>query len=102
MAHPAGKRWKFSLISDGAQMIMFGGARLWHGFSSDNSVDNGWDSFDLMPEGGFMDDMYVTNSRCEQELRSQSSLSFIAFIHPSSTLSSISSITFYRLFPFLF
>ena len=52
-----GKRWKFSLVSDGVQMILFGGARLWHGYASDNSVENGWESFELMPEGGFMDDM---------------------------------------------
>ncbi|KAH8092270.1 hypothetical protein JL720_5238 [Aureococcus anophagefferens] len=35
-----GKRWKFSIVADGTTFYIFGGFRLWHGFSSDNSEDN--------------------------------------------------------------
>lgn len=65
-----GKRWKFSLLSgitnQGEQtqsMIFFGGHRLWHGFSMDNSQENSWDSFKMLPKGGFLDDLWIYTKR---------------------------------------
>ena len=55
-----GERWKFSMVSDlSAQIYIFGGHRLWHGFSSDNNADNRWESNELLPKGGYLDDLWV-------------------------------------------
>ena len=77
-----GKRWRFSLVSDGARyacpealeeqnedqiecgrFYIFGGCRLWHGFARDNSEDNRWSSNEELPDGGYMDDLWVYNKR---------------------------------------
>lgn len=62
-----GKRWEFSMISNysnddasnNASIFVFGGHRLWHGFSSDNNVENRWQSRELLPEGGYLNDLWV-------------------------------------------
>lgn len=54
-----GNRWQFSMVSDGTSIYLFGGNRLWHGFSGDNSADNRWDNTDELPEGGYMNDKWV-------------------------------------------
>mmetsp|Transcript_24240 Transcript_24240/g.48206 ORF Transcript_24240/g.48206 Transcript_24240/m.48206 type:complete len:1055 (-) Transcript_24240:30-3194(-) len=65
-----GKRWKFSLLSgvtdpftNEQSMIFFGGHRLWHGFSLDNSQDNNWDSYDMYPKGGYLNDLWTYTKR---------------------------------------
>lgn len=40
-------------------MWMFGGFRLWHGYASDNSWENDWDSHDVYPAGGYLNDMWT-------------------------------------------
>ncbi|CAM9413451.1 unnamed protein product, partial [Chrysoparadoxa australica] len=58
-----GKRWKFSMAFNGEVMIIFGGHRLWHGFATDNSQDNMWDSTEQLPRGGYLDDMWIYTKR---------------------------------------
>ncbi|KAG5189572.1 hypothetical protein JKP88DRAFT_259972 [Tribonema minus] len=58
-----GKRWKFSVASDGARMFIFGGHRLWQGFASDNSQDNDWNSTALLPAGGYLSDLWIYTKR---------------------------------------
>jgi len=58
-----GKRWKFSLVADGEQFFLFGGFRLWHGFAADNSEANRWASYDMVPEGGYLQDFWVYKKR---------------------------------------
>jgi hypothetical protein len=58
-----GRRWKFSMVATGgaenSHIYLFGGHRLWHGFSVDNSADNRWESRELLPEGGYLNDFWV-------------------------------------------
>ena len=58
-----GNRWKFSMVSssqkDEPSIYIFGGHRLWHGFSTDNNAENRWQSRKLLPEGGYMNDFWV-------------------------------------------
>ncbi|KAL3794138.1 hypothetical protein HJC23_012845 [Cyclotella cryptica] len=60
-----GARWKFAMISTGSattsSLYLFGGHRLWHGFSSDNNVENRWNSTALLPEGGYLNDLWLYN-----------------------------------------
>ncbi|KAJ8605840.1 hypothetical protein CTAYLR_000511 [Chrysophaeum taylorii] len=58
-----GKRWQFSMVSDGSRAWVFGGFRLWHGFADDNSEENRWGSRALLPRGGFLDDLWVYEKR---------------------------------------
>ena len=44
-------------------MWMFGGFRLWHGYASDNSWENDWDSHDVYPSGGYLNDMWTYKKR---------------------------------------
>ena len=37
--------------------------KLWHGFARDNSEDNRWRSNEELPDGGYMDDLWVYNKR---------------------------------------
>lgn len=53
-----GKRWKFSIVANGHSMLIFGGFRLWHGFADDNSIDNRWESYDIYPKGGYLQDLW--------------------------------------------
>jgi hypothetical protein len=38
---------------------VFGGHRLWHGFSSANSEANNWASYEERPAGGFLNDLWL-------------------------------------------
>jgi hypothetical protein len=38
---------------------LYGGHRLWHGYSSENSQDNNWDAYLTRPRGGYMDDLWI-------------------------------------------
>ncbi|KAL7465153.1 hypothetical protein ACHAXS_005490 [Conticribra weissflogii] len=54
-----GALWEFSLVSNSErELYLFGGHRLWHGFSTDNSAENRWKSRELLPEGGYFDDLW--------------------------------------------
>ena len=61
-----GPRWKFSMnggavnaTSGESMVVLFGGHRLWHGYASDNSELNDWMSRELLPEGGYLDDLWI-------------------------------------------
>lgn len=56
-----GKRWKFSSVTDGLNMYIFGGFRIWHGFSAQNSKANAWEDFSVYPRGGYLDDLWIFN-----------------------------------------
>ena len=53
-----GKRWQFSMTSAADSIFVFGGHRLWHGFSPQNSASNRWTSTDGLPEGGYLSDFW--------------------------------------------
>ncbi|KAL7553832.1 hypothetical protein ACHAWF_017166 [Thalassiosira exigua] len=58
-----GNRWEFTMVSDSnadsASIYLFGGHRLWHGFSSENSIENRWQSTAMLPKGGYLDDLWI-------------------------------------------
>ena len=65
-----GKRWRHSMVSGRAyidpvdglekqQIAIFGGHRLWHGFSPENDQTNNWGSYETRPIGGYLDDLWV-------------------------------------------
>ena len=61
-----GPRWKFSMnggvinaTTGESMVVLFGGHRLWHGYASDNSELNDWQSQELLPEGGYLDDLWI-------------------------------------------
>lgn len=54
-----GRRWKFSMVGTGSSLYLFAGHRLWHGFSSDNNAENRWRNTELLPEGGYLNDLWV-------------------------------------------
>ncbi|KAK1742930.1 kelch repeat-containing protein [Skeletonema marinoi] len=59
-AEGPGERWKFSMVADSSSNIyIFGGHRLWHGFSSDNNFENRWENSELLPKGGYLDDLWM-------------------------------------------
>jgi len=63
-----GERWKFSMIgTDNSMVYLLGGHRLWHGFSTDNNVENRWRSRALLPEGGYLNDLWVFDNRSDIE-----------------------------------
>ncbi|GBG32705.1 Teneurin-1 [Hondaea fermentalgiana] len=70
-----GKRWKSSsTLVDDARIFLFGGHRLWHGFSDDNSRDNVWSSFQELPEGGYLNDLWELDlSACKVDAASMAS-----------------------------
>ena len=61
-----GNRWKFSMVggfgTEGSSIYLFGGHRLWHGMAQDNSAENRWQSTELLPKGGYLDDLWVLKS----------------------------------------
>ena len=69
------QRWRFSFdrINDmdnndsdhNNVALLFGGHRLWHGFASENSEDNMWESFDTYQRGGYMNDMWILSYRLD-------------------------------------
>ena len=61
-----GRRWKFSMDGfkgDGDKskdnIITFGGHRLWHGVSMDNSEENLWQNTDMYEFGGYLNDLWI-------------------------------------------
>ena len=58
-----GNRHDFSMVSDAnaenTAIYLFGGHRLWHGFGDDNSAKNRWKSTKLLPQGGYLNDLWV-------------------------------------------
>ena len=76
-AGPAG-RWRHAisvgeryddtdLTGDGLEVIdvvkqefaLFGGHRLWQGYTVSNDEGNSWSNFDQMPRGGYLDDLWI-------------------------------------------
>ena len=63
-----GRRWKFSMVeyhknqkdqNSNIVAILFGGHRLWHGFSIDNSEENLWASTEKYEQGGYLNDLWI-------------------------------------------
>ena len=71
-----GKRWKFSMVSvvrdsevdEKNRIIVFGGHRLWHGFASDNSQENRWESTESYPEGGYLNDLWFLEKQSRNDI----------------------------------
>lgn len=61
-----GNRWQFSMVGGfgtaASSIYLFGGHRLWHGMAPDNSAENRWQSTELLPNGGYLDDLWVYGS----------------------------------------
>ena len=65
-----GRRWKFSVVTDGRSMLIFGGMALWEGYLSSTSLST---ANNVLPvtdivggsrkPGGFLDDMWVFRKR---------------------------------------
>ena len=66
-----GNRWQFSMVgsvgSEGSSIYLFGGHRLWHGMAPDNSAANRWQSNELLPKGGYLNDLWVYTSNQSNE-----------------------------------
>ena len=41
------------------EMVLFGGHRLWHGYSTTNSEENAWSNYDNLPYGGYLNDLWM-------------------------------------------
>jgi hypothetical protein len=41
------------------QILIFGGHRLWHGFSDKNSQENQWEDVETYPKGGYLNDLWI-------------------------------------------
>ena len=65
-----GRRWRHSMVGGKAyydptdgytkqRFALFGGHRLWHGYSPENSQDNNWDVYASRPRGGYLDDLWI-------------------------------------------
>ena len=54
-----GKRWRFSMETDGTFMAIFGGHRLWHGYSIENSQANDWSTNTTRQPGGYLNDLWI-------------------------------------------
>lgn len=64
-----GKRWRHSMVigdefvaADGKPsqpMAVFGGHRLWHGWSLENSQANSWENHTTYPAGGYLNDLWI-------------------------------------------
>eukprot|EP00605_Chrysophyceae_sp_TOSAG23-4_P000108 GSChrysophyteH1.ASY1.ANO1.118.1 assembled CDS len=50
------RRWRHAFSQP---MALFGGHRLWQGFTVDNQESNSWSNFDAMPLGGYLDDLWI-------------------------------------------
>lgn len=82
-----GKRWRHSMVAgapyvnaEGAavqSMAVFGGHRLWHGFSWENSQDNDWSDFTTRPAGGYLNDLWIyTRDLDETSVRGETLLTY--------------------------
>ncbi len=54
-----GKRWKMGMQATGDTMVIFGGHRLWHGYSSVNSEANDWSDYSEFQYGGYLNDFWI-------------------------------------------
>eukprot|EP01036_Dinobryon_divergens_P033211 gene33211-42946_t len=64
-----GKRWRHSMTityddptTPGQRLqnfSMYGGHRLWHGYSPENSQDNNWNIYYTRQRGGYLDDLWI-------------------------------------------
>jgi len=66
-----GKRWRHSMtLSDEftdpmnpnqklQTFALYGGHRLWHGYSLENSQDNNWNQYKTRQKGGYLDDLWL-------------------------------------------
>lgn len=54
-----GKRWRFTMETDGVYMAIFGGHRLWHGYAIENNQSNNWGLNNTFQPGGYMNDLWV-------------------------------------------
>lgn len=61
-----GKRWRFANVAHKDLWYVFGGQRIWHGFSPANTLFNRWNNSEKYEFGGFMDDMWTFNTSSEQ------------------------------------
>ena len=41
------------------QMAIYGGHRLWQGYSPENTQFNNWEEYITRPKGGYMDDLWI-------------------------------------------
>lgn len=41
------------------QTAIFGGHRLWHGYSPENNQENNWGIYETRPLGGYLDDLWI-------------------------------------------
>ncbi|KAA0145626.1 hypothetical protein FNF29_08455 [Cafeteria roenbergensis] len=53
------QRWRHAAASNGTTAFVFGGHRLWHGFSPENSESNDWRLQDTRQYGGYLDDLWT-------------------------------------------
>lgn len=64
------KRWRHSMSigeayydpNDGNMkqtFALYGGHRLWHGYSQENTQENNWGVFETRPSGGYLDDLWT-------------------------------------------
>lgn len=64
-----GKRWRHSMVIGEPYFnettgwmqntAIYGGHRLWHGYSPENSEGNNWDVYETRPVGGYLDDLWI-------------------------------------------
>jgi len=49
------------------QFAMFGGFRLWHGYSIENNQNNDWNQYLTRPKGGYLDDLWIYTKNLDFE-----------------------------------
>eukprot|EP00516_Mucochytrium_quahogii_P005465 CAMPEP_0203750778 /NCGR_PEP_ID=MMETSP0098-20131031/4957_1 /ASSEMBLY_ACC=CAM_ASM_000208 /TAXON_ID=96639 /ORGANISM=" , Strain NY0313808BC1" /LENGTH=764 /DNA_ID=CAMNT_0050640219 /DNA_START=611 /DNA_END=2901 /DNA_ORIENTATION=+ len=76
VAKSPGKRWKATnVLIDSSTIFLFGGHRLWHGFSDENARSNRYKLFNELPKGGYLDDLWkldVSNCLLTEEQKALS------------------------------
>ena len=78
------RRWRMAVTSNQDIMYMFGGHRLWHGFSADNSLFNRWKLYNKYPFGGYMDDLWMYSRSKANTVLCCSSLRMFTLIIPAN------------------
>lgn len=58
-----GRRWRAASAHNGTRLYMFGGQRIWHGFSLANSLANRWNDTTRFDFGGYLDDLWQFDHR---------------------------------------
>jgi len=56
-------------VNQQQSVAVFGGFRLWHGYSKENNESNDWGEFTTRPEGGYLDDLWVYTKYLDFETR---------------------------------